>query len=282
MTAGMGWIVDAEISGDCDRMDRTRLRAGLRQRVQEGGLGRLIGPWLRAGVMEEGVLSPPETGVVPGGGIAPVLANLFRPHVLEAWCEREGQPRMPGRCFLMRCADAVGRGCAVAADAGKLMVVWPKRFERFGLTSPPTKTACVSFRKPTGHTPAGMGHGPCDFLGCTPYGTTSRQGSWVIKRRTARKRRRRTKQALWRWCRTNRPAPLKAQYQMLSLKLRGHFQYDGLRGNFRLLEVIPHYTEKAWRYGLRRRSSKSAICGETFQQLLETSILPTPRIVHNI
>jgi len=57
---------------------------------------------------------------------------------------------------------------------------------------------------------------------------------------------------------------------MLSLKLRGHFQYDGLRGNFRLLEVIPHYTEKAWRYGLRRRSSKSAICGETFQQLLET------------
>jgi len=69
---------------------------------------------------------------------------------------------------------------------------------------------------------------------------------------------------------------------MLSLKLRGHFQYYGMRGNFRLLEVIHHSTEKAWRYWLSRRSSKSAIGWEKFQQRLETYILPTPRIVHNI
>ena len=282
MTEGRGWIVEADISGDFDSIDRTRLRDVLRQRVNDGGLWRLIGKWLRAGVMEAGVLSHPETGVVQGGVIAPVLANIFLHHVLDAWFERAVQPRMQGRCFLMRCADDFIIGGEVEADARKSMAVLPKRCERFGLTIHPTKTALVSFRKPTGHKPAGTGNGTCAFLGCTHYWTKSRQGFWVIQRRTARKRRRRTKQALWRWCRTNRHAPLKDQYQMLSLKVRGHFQYYGIRGNFRLVEVIHHYTEKAWRYWLSRRSSKSAIGWEKFQQLLETSMLPTPRIVHNI
>jgi hypothetical protein len=43
MTEGMGWIVEAAIRGDFDRMDRTRLREGLRNRVKAGGLWRLIG-----------------------------------------------------------------------------------------------------------------------------------------------------------------------------------------------------------------------------------------------
>ena len=239
-TEGIGWIVEAAISGYFDSIDRTRLRDVLRQRVNDGGLWRLIGQWLRAGVMEEGVLSHPETGVVQGGVISPVLANIFLHHGLDAWCEREGQPRRQGRCFLMRFADDCVIGCEVEADARKIMAVLPKRFARFGLTIHPTQTAFVSFRKPTGHKPAGMGNGTVDFLGFTHDWTTSRQGSWVIKRRTARKRLRRTKQALWRWCRTNRHAPLQDQYQMLSLKLRGHCQYDGIRGNFRLLEVIHH------------------------------------------
>jgi RNA-directed DNA polymerase len=87
---------------------------------------------------------------------------------------------------------------------------------------------------------------------------------------------------LWRWCRANRHAPLKDQYHMLCLKLRGHFGYYGIQGNFRLLEEVLRSAEKAWRYWLSRRSSKRAIGWEKFQQLLETYVLPTPRIVHNI
>ena len=104
----------------------------------------------------------------------------------------------------------------------------------------------------------------------------------MIKRRTARKRFRRTKKSLWRWCRAHRHAPIKDQYHMLCLKLRGHFRYYGIQGNFRLLEEVRRWAEKAWRYWLSRRSSKSAIGWEKFQQLLETYVLPTPRIVHNI
>jgi hypothetical protein len=87
------------------RIDRARLREVLRKRVNDGSIVRLIGKWLRAGVMEEGVLTYPETGVVQGGVIAPVLANVFLHHVLDEWFEREVRPRMQGRCFLLRFAD---------------------------------------------------------------------------------------------------------------------------------------------------------------------------------
>jgi len=69
---------------------------------------------------------------------------------------------------------------------------------------------------------------------------------------------------------------------MLGLKLRGHFQYDGRRGNVRLRDEVRREAEKAWRYWLSRRSRTSAIGWETFQRLVQTSILPTAKIVHTI
>jgi group II intron reverse transcriptase/maturase len=282
MQEGIGWIVDADVSGYFDSIDRTRLREVLRQRVNDGRILRLIGKWLRAGVMEDGVLHHPETGVVQGGVISPVLANVFLHHVLDVWFERDVRPRLKGRGFLIRFADDFCIGCELEADARKIMAVLPKRFAGFGLTIHPEKTALIAFRKPEGRQASDNGNGTFDFLGLTHYWTRSRRGFWVLKRRTARKRLRRTKKALWHWCRTNRHAPVKYQYQMLCLKLRGHFWYYGIRGNFRLLEEVRRYAEKAWRYWLSRRSSKSAIGWETFQRLLQTYVLPTPKIVHNI
>jgi hypothetical protein len=69
---------------------------------------------------------------------------------------------------------------------------------------------------------------------------------------------------------------------MLCQKLRGHFQYDGIRGNYRLLDEVRQHAEKAWRYWLSRRSHKSAISWEKFQKLREVFVLPTPKIVHHI
>jgi group II intron reverse transcriptase/maturase len=282
MTEGIGWIVDADVSGYFDSIDRTRLREVLRKRINDGSILRLIGKWLRAGVMEQGALTHPETGVVQGGVISPVLANVFLHHVLDAWFEGEVRPRMQGRCFLLRFADDFVIGCELEADARKIMAVLPKRFARFGLTIHPTKTALIAFRKPKAHQGSESGNGTFTFLGLTHYWTKSRQGFWVIKRRTARKRLRRTKKSLWRWCRNNRHAPLQYQYQMLCAKLRGHYQYYGIRGNFRLLEEVRRSAERAWRYWLSRRSSKSAIGWKKFWKLMQTSILPIPRIVHNI
>jgi RNA-directed DNA polymerase len=208
-----GWLVEADVSGYFDSLDRIRLREGRRQRVNEGSILRLIGQWRRAGVMEEGVVSHPETGVVQGGVMAPVLANRFRHQVLDEWFEQEGQPRLQGRGFLMRFADDVVIGCALKADAHRMMAVLPKRFARYGLTMPPTKTALSAFSKP--ETPQGTaaGNGTFDCLGLTHDWTRSRRGYGVIKRRTANKRLRRTTQSLWRWCRSHRHPPLQYQDQ---------------------------------------------------------------------
>ena len=282
MTEGIGGIVDADVSGYVDSIDRTRLREVLRQRVNDGRIVRRMGKWLRAGVREEGELRHPETGVVQGGVISPVLANGFLHPVLDEWCAREVRPRRKGRCFLLRFADDLVMGCEREADARRSMAVLRKRFARLGLSIHPEKTTLVAFRQPDTRKGPVQGNGTFDFLGLTHSWTQSRRGCWVIKRRTARKRLRRTKKAVGRWCRTNRHAPLTYQYQLLCLKLRGHFRYYGIRGNFRLLEEVLRFAEQAWRYWLSRRSSKSAIGWEKFQQLLKTYGLPTPKIVHNI
>jgi len=282
MEEGIGWIVDADVSGYFDSIDRTRLREVLRRRVNDGSIMRLIGKWLRAGVMEDGVRHHPETGVVQGGVISPVLANLFLHHVLDEWFEREVRPRLRGRSFLTRFADDWVIGCELEGDAHRLMAVLPKRLARFGLSLHPEKTALITFRKPRTRQDSGNGNGTFDFLGLTHYWTRSRRGYWVIQRRTARKRLRRTKKALWRWCRTNRHLPLKDQYRRLCQKLQGHFQYYGIRGNSRLLDEVHQHAEKAWRYWLSRRSHKSAISWEKFQKLKAVFGLPIPKIVHQI
>ena len=105
MTEDIGWIVDADVSGYFESIDGTQLLEVLRKRVNDGSIMRLIGKWLHAGVMEEGVLTQPETGVPQGGVVSPVLANIFLHDVLDEWFEQEVQPRMKGRGFLMRFAD---------------------------------------------------------------------------------------------------------------------------------------------------------------------------------
>jgi RNA-directed DNA polymerase len=282
MEEGIGWIVDADVSGYFDSIDRTRLREVMRRRINDGSIMRLIGKWLRAGVMEDGVLHHPETGVVQGGVISPVLANIFLHHVLDGWFEREVQPRLKGTSFLTRFADDWIIGCELETDAQRLMAVLPKRFARFGLSLHPQKTVLIKFRKPTTHKGSADGNGTFDFLGVTHYWTKSRRGYWVIKRKTARKRLRRTKKSLWRWCRANRHLPLKVQYRKLCQKLRGHFQYYGIRGNYRLLDEVRQHAEEAWRYWLSRRSRKRAISWEKFQKLKAMFGLPTPKIIHQI
>jgi hypothetical protein len=232
--------------------------------------------------MEEGALTHPETGVVQGGVISPVLANIFLHYVVDAWFESEVRPRMQGRCFLIRFADDFVIGCEREEDAHKIMAVLPKRFGRFGLVIHPTKTTLIAFRKPEAPQGSDGGNGTFTFLGLTHYWTKSRRGFWVIKRRTASKRLRRTKKSVWRWCRNNRHAPLQYQYQRLCAKLRGHFQYYGIRGNLRLLEEVRRFAEKAWQYWLSRRSSKNPIGWEKLKKLMQTYTLPIPRIVHLI
>jgi len=126
------------------------------------------------------------------------------------------------------------------------MAVLPRRFGRYGLTIHPEKTKLVKFGKPPKKGQPGPKNETFDFLGFTHYWAKSRRGYWVIKRKTARKRQRRSIKSLWQWCKENRHLPLEEQYQMLCLKLRGHYQYYGIRSNTRQLEEVYQKARAGW------------------------------------
>jgi group II intron reverse transcriptase/maturase len=106
----IAWIVDADVSGFFDNLDWGHLREFIQQRVNDGGILRLIGKWLHAGVLEAGALMHPDKGTPQGGVVSPILANVFLHHVLDAWFVKDVHPRMQGHCFLTRFADDCAPG----------------------------------------------------------------------------------------------------------------------------------------------------------------------------
>ncbi len=274
-------VVDADVSGCFDNIPKGPLLEVIRQRVNDGGILRLIGKWLNAGVLDGEELFYPEKGTPQGGVISPLLANIYLHEVLDVWFERDVKPRMKGRCFLIRFADDFIIGCELESDAQRIMAVLPKRFGRYGLTIHPTKTKLVKFSRPKLHDD-GKGNGTFDFLGFTHYWARGRKVTWVVKRKTAAKRLRRAGKRVWQWCQHHRHDPMREQHKTLSAKLRGHYQYYGIRSNHASLHVYYEHVKWAWRSWLNRRGGKKRMTVTRFEKLLAVFSLPPPRIVHPI
>ena len=105
MRMGGCWILEVDIRKFFDTVDHAHLREFLRHRVRDGVLLRLLGKWLNAGVLENGVVTYPEEGTPQGGVISSAeggLANVYLHYVLDDWFARQVQPRLQGRCFLIR------------------------------------------------------------------------------------------------------------------------------------------------------------------------------------
>jgi RNA-directed DNA polymerase len=282
-----GWIVDVDLRKYFDTIDHGQLREFLKRRMRDGVLTRLIGKWLHAGVLEDGQLSYPERGTPQGGVISPLLANLYLHYVLDEWFEREVKPRLRGRADLIRYADDFLMIFAREDDARRVMEVLPKRMAKHGLTVHPEKTRLVDFRSPRRDDPDRNLKGDdtpqvgtFDFLGFTHYWGRSRRGFWVVKRKTSRSRWKRALHAIWEWCRDHRHDPLIVQGASLGQKLRGHYAYYGITGNFRSLRGFLLQVKRTWRYWLGRRRRSGTMTWDEFAVLLKHYRLPEARIVH--
>ena len=276
---GINWIIDADIAKFFDTIEPTHLRTILQRRVNDGAILRLIGMWMHVGVLEEGKVVRSETGTPQGGVISPILANIFLHTVLDEWFETTVRARMGGNCFLVRFADDFVMGYAFKGDAEKVFRVLPKRFERYGLSIHPEKSRLVQFSRP--YWRQGKGPGTFAFLGFDHYWDKTRTGGWTIKRKTQGKRLRRFLSGLHEWCRVNRHLNIVEQYQTLKSKLRGHYQYYGVRGNYKMLEVVYEHAEAVWKRWLGRRSSKHRLNWEQWMVRWQAICpLPKPRIVH--
>ena len=275
----INWLLTADITGLFDNINHGTLRELIKRRVNDGGILRLIGKWLNAGVMEEDRLEYPDKGTPQGGVISPLLSNIYLHYVLDDWVAREVGPRLRGRYFIIRWADDFLIGFENVSDALRVKEVVPKRFDRYGLELHPEKTSLEYFAKPSGKVDSESRRGTFDFLGFTHYWGRTRNGFAVIKKKTAGKRLRGFMKKMWSWCKEKMHDPIEEQWQTLKAKLRGYYQYFGVRCNYKPLEVVYEHTEKAWRYWLSRRSQRKEV---SIEFLRETFPLPRPRIVHNI
>jgi RNA-directed DNA polymerase len=283
MAMGGGWVLEADIQGFYDNLDRSQLRDFLDQRVRDGVIRRAIDKWLRAGVMEEGNLSHPTTGTPQGGVISPVLSNIYLHKVLDEWFETTVKPRLQGAAFLIRFADDFVLVFQLEKDARRVLEVLPKRFGRYGLDLHPDKTRLVRFERPSRKAESGKAQPQkeprsFDFLGFTHFWEKSRRGQWTVKRKTASDRITRFLRKLNLWCQGYRHAPMAWQHIQLCHKLRGHFGYYGITGNSRSLGSLHYRAVRIWRKWLSRRSRTSRVTWERFNLLLKRYPLPSPRI----
>ena len=283
MRFGGGWIVDADIRGFFDNLDRGILRDLVGRRVTDGGIHRLIGKWLNAGVLDGEELINPETGTPQGGVISPLLANIYLHYVLDEWFVKVVQPRLRGRSLLVRFADDFVILCELKEDALRVLEVLPKRLGKYGLELHPEKTRLIQFRKPpaAAKSPKAKGNGTFDFVGFTFYWARSRREAWVVKKKTRGDRLRRAMRRVMRWCKDNRHVKVAVQHEILVRKLQGHYNYYAVRCNYEALEALYQHTRKAWCKWLRRRSQKSRIKWDNFAERIEKEFpLPVPRIIH--
>ena len=280
-----GWVLEVDVRKYFDTIDRSHMRNILRHRVHDGVLLRLIGKWLHAGVMEEGRISYPETGTPQGGVISPILANIYLHHVLDVWFAREVRPRLRGRSYLIRYADDFVIAFEIEDDARKVQDALAARFRDYGLALHPEKTRLIEYQRPQRRGPrqpgSSQGPGTFDFLGFTHYWALSRRGNWVVKRKTAADRFRRSVRSVSDWCRTHRHLRVKEQRRHLASKLNGHCQYYGITGNSRALSSFRHHLTAIWQKWLNRRSQRRRMTWDRFQRLLERHPLPPARCVHS-
>lgn len=279
------WVLEIDVRKFFETLDHGHLRSIVRKRVRDGTLLRLIDKWLKAGVMEDGMIEYPRAGTPQGGCVSPILANIYLHEVLDEWFMRQVAPRLVGRAHLIRYADDVVIIFAEERDAQRVLEVLPKRLAKYSLTLHPEKTRLVDFRRPDKRAEASPGNGGArsrpgtfDLLGFTHYWARSRKGYWVVKQKTAKDRLRRALKRVADWCRRHRHQPVREQWAALKRKVLGHFGYFGITGNYQALHNFWRRVIGAWRVWLSRRSQRAWISWEGMNRLLERYPLPQPRL----
>ncbi len=275
---GVNWILEADIMSFFDSLDRTKLKEMLQIRVADGSLLRIIGKLLRVGVLDGADYSTSDLGTAQGSVLSPLLGNVYLHYVLDVWFDQAVLPLLGGRATLVRYADDFVIGFERRDDAERVMALLHERLASYGLTLHPDKTRLLPFGRPPSRQQSGKGPATFDFLGFTLYWRRARSGRWGMWCKTRSSRLQRAINVAADWCRRHRHEPVAVQHAALSRRIRGHFNYFGVSGNYRSLVPLVEATERNWFKWLRRRSNRSRLTWQRFAAILERYPLPTPRI----
>jgi group II intron reverse transcriptase/maturase len=174
----VSWVYEADLRNFFGSLDHGWLLRFVQHRVGDPRLLRLIRRWLKAGVLEDGVIEPSDKGVPQGGSVSVVLSNLYLHYVLDLWFDRIVKPRLHGEAYLVRYLDDFVVCFQHRADAERFQRVLVKRLAKFALTLEPNKTRLVAFGRFVERKARGQGKRPetFAFLGLTHYCTRNHQG----------------------------------------------------------------------------------------------------------
>jgi group II intron reverse transcriptase/maturase len=271
---GHQFVVEADIKGFFDHLQHEWLMRMLAQRVQDGAMLNLIRKWLRAGILEEdGQVIHPQTGTPQGGVISPVLANVYLHYALDLWFERVVRPSQQGRCQMVRYADDFVACFAYRHEAEAFEKGLRERLAKFGLEVAADKTKTLRFGRN-----GGDHNGRFDFLGFEFYWEPDRKGRPRVKRRTATKKWRAGLQRIKDWIKTHRHAKLSCQMKTLGAKLRGTWNYYGLIGNYRRMQLLYAATCRMLHKWLNRRSQSKSVSWPALNRMLARFRVPKPSI----
>jgi group II intron reverse transcriptase/maturase len=279
-----GWILEVDLRKFFDTLEHSHLRTLVGRRIRDGVVRRLIGKWLKAGVMEDGNISYPESGSPQGGCISPILANVYLHYVLDMWFEETVKPQLPGSAKLIRFADDFVIVFSNRQAALQVTEMLYERFAEYGLSVHPDKTRLVDFRHPSHSGRKRNGHlkpDTFDLLGFTHYWGKSRKGNWTVKKKTMSGRLTRAVRSIYQWCRVYRHLPVREQWKKLCQKVRGHYAYYGVTGNGRMLKNFRHEARRVWRKWLNRRNRERKMTWAKFERLEKQYPLPLPKIYHS-
>jgi RNA-directed DNA polymerase len=278
----VNFIFDADVASFFDSVSKDWLVRFVEHRIGDLRIIRLIQKWLKAGVLENGVVTVSEKGTGQGSVISPLLANVYLHYVFDLWAERWRRHEATGDMILMRYADDIVVGFEHEADARRFWDGMRKRFEEFSLSLNPDKTRLIEFGRFAAERRARRGLGKPEtfnFLGFTFICERNSRGQFLVKRTTRRDRMRATLRKIKEELRRRMHEPIPEQGAWLKLVVRGFFAYYAVPTNGSALRAFYYYVKRIWLRTLRRRSQKDRFSWQRMHGLA-ADWLPQPRILH--
>ena len=267
-------VVEADIKGFFDNIDHDKLLNMLMRRIDDKPLLKLIRRWLKAGILDtDGQVLHPATGTPQGGIVSPILANIYLHYALDTWFDETVRAHCRGRAYLCRYADDFVCAFELESDAKRFYDALSNRFSIVGLEVAPEKTHILRFD--------GRSKQRFAFLGFEFYWGKSRWGKVVLQRRTDRKKYRAALVAMQAWCQKHNTLRTPELFAKLNRKLRGYWNYYGIRGNFKSLSAYFYHTKAILLKWLNRRSHRRSYTWAGFKALLADFPLARPRICHD-
>ena len=126
----VNFILDADIRAFFDEVSQDWLIRFVEHRIGDPRIIRLIQKWLKAGVLEDGVVTDSDRGTGQGSVISPLLANIYLHYVFDLWAERWRRREAAGDMIIVRYADDIVVGFEHEDDARRFLDAMRERLER--------------------------------------------------------------------------------------------------------------------------------------------------------